>query len=308
MNATAILDAATPAATIFERAACLSLELRRLGTKRKMNVGDLKPGVESDAEMIHVSKDLLDAPELDAIRKHDGAIRRWLETKVSGPALFRSGVYMISYELLGPVDDELRARLDERARVLVPEFLGVYDRSVDEARRRLGPHFRAEEYPTVERVRETFGAEVRYFTLGAPSGLERIRGDIFAREQEKAASQWQSVLDESRNVLRAEVAELVDHMVDRLTPDASGKGKRFNASLVENLDEFLSNFKARDIADDAELQRVVDEARALLAGVTPRALRNSRAVRDATRARFTEVKTQLDRLVVTGGRSYNLDE
>src|SRR6266498_2940697 len=107
MNAIAIFDAAILVATIFERATYLSLELRRLGTKRKMNVDDLKPNVESDAEMIHVSKDLLNAPELDAIRKHDSAIHRWLETKVNGPALFRSGVYMISYELLGPVDDEL---------------------------------------------------------------------------------------------------------------------------------------------------------------------------------------------------------
>ena len=149
---------------------------------------------------------------------------------------------------------------------------------------------------------------MKYFSLGAPTGLEKIRADIFEREQEKAAAQWTAVLEESRNVLRAEMAELVDHMVERLEPGPDGKGKRFNSSLVENLDEFLTVFSKRNIADDAALQEVVEQARKALAGVTPKQLRESRSVREATRARFEEVKAKLSRLVVVGARGYNLDE
>lgn len=304
-----VLDFPTVEKTnIFDRAVCLSLRLERLGTNRKMSIAELKPQTVTDAEMVNVSKKMLISEELDAIKKHDGAIRRWLETKVSGPALFRSGVYMLGYDMVAEVDRELQARLKERTETLIPRFLDRYNESVKEAQRRLGPLFRAEDYPTRDRVREEFSDEVRYFTLGEAQGLSRINAEIFEREKEKNAQQWASVLDESRAVLRAEVSELVDHMVERLTPDESGKKKRFNSTLVENLDGFLKDFAARDIANDTELQRVVDEARKALAGVTADDLRGSRAVREAARARFTEVKATLDKMVTGKGRAYNLDE
>lgn len=304
----AVLERATPPASIFDRAVCLSLSLHRLGTQRKMKVAELQPGVETNADMVRVSKKLLDAPELDAIKRHDSGIRRWLETKVSGPALFRSGVYMIACELVGEVDAELQTRLDDRANILVPSFLGVYDNAVTDARRSLGVHFRAEQYPTRDAVAATFSSEFRYFTLGSPQGLERIRADIFEREGQKAAAQWSEVLEESRNVLRAEFSELVTHMVERLEPGAEGKTKRFNASTIDNLDDFLSTFAARNIADDAALQAIVSQAREALKGVRPETIRNSRSARDMARERFTEVKAEMERTIVVGGRKYDLED
>lgn len=310
--ATATLDALNldrQDSNIFERAVCLSLELRRLGTKRKMSVSELQPGVPTDLDLIHASKDLLTSPELDAIKQHDGAIRRWLEGKVSGPALFRTGVYMLSIDLVGPVDAELCERLTERSEKLIPAFVAVYEASVAEARRRLGAHFRAEEYPDPSAVAGAFSAQVRYFTLGSPAGLERIAGDIFEREQAKAAEQWAEVLEASRAVLRGELSELVGAMVDRLTPGADGKTRRFAASTVENLDQFFELFSARNIANDGELQTIVQQARAAMAGVNVKDLRESRLVRNATRERFAEVRASIERLNVTAGaRSYNLED
>jgi hypothetical protein len=292
---------------IFDRAVCLSLELHRLGTNRKMNVADLKPGVETDAHSIRVSKALLAAPELDAIKKADGELRRYLASKTSGPALFRNGVYMLAYAMVDEVDREVTTRLLTRANTLVPAFLDVYDQRVEDARRRLGVHFKAEEYPDKSTVAATFSAGVRYFTLGSPEGLEKIRADIFEREEQKAAAQWAEVLDESRNVLRMELAELVSHMVDRLQPDPSGKTKRFNSSLIENLDAFLADFAKRNIADDAELQAIVTEARGALTGITPKRLRESAYSREQVREKFTAVKVRLDASVLCGARMYDLD-
>lgn len=301
------MDVDRQESNIFERAVCLSLELRRLGTKRKMNVSDLQPGVPTDTDLIHASKDLLASPELDAIRQHDGQIRRMLEGKVSGPALFRSGVYMIAIDLVAPVDAELTARLEERSQILVPAFVAKYAAAVEDARRKLGAHFKANEYPAPEAVASAFSASVRYFTLGSPQGLEKIAADIFEREQTKAAEGWAAVLEESRAVLRAELADLVGAMVERLEPGPDGKARRFAASTVENLDQFFELFAARNIANDASLQRVVTAARNALAGVSVKDIRDSRAVRSNVRERFAEVKSQLDRLVVTGGRQYELD-
>lgn len=306
--ATAILERTDAEnSNVFDRAVCLAVTFRRLGVRRRLSLSDLKPGVEASPDLVSASKKLFNAPELDAIAQHDGATRRYLESKVSGPALFKNGVYMLSYQILPEVDDELQTRLKEREDVLVPRLLAKWDSIQEEAKRALGPLYRAEQYPTRDEVARAFSVSTRYFTLGAPTQLESIRADIFEREGDKARAMWASVLDESRAVLRAEMGELVSHMVDRLTPDASGKGKRFSASTVENLDAFLSDFAKRDIANDRELQAVVEEARAALQGMSPKRLRESEVSREAVAAKFGEIKTRLDRLVVVGGRCYDLD-
>ncbi|MET0742986.1 MAG: hypothetical protein ABWY78_06410 [Microvirga sp.] len=302
------LSQTVESSSIFDRAVCLSVELRKLGTKRKVRTSELRAAADFQADMIHVSKDLIESESLDAIRKHDGSIRAYLESKTSGPALFRTGVYMLSYNMAPEVDDWLTAALAHRANVLIPAFLDAYEADIAAARLKLGDLFNTLEYASPDSVRDAFGASVRYFTLGSPAGMERIRADIFRREEEKAADQWRAVMDESRAVLRAELAELVSHMVERLEPSEDGKKKRFNASTVENLDEFLRDFGKRAIADDPDLQAIVTQAREALSGVSVSRIRDSWRERRDIRAKFEEVKTKLDALVVTGGRVYSFED
>lgn len=294
--------------TVFDRAVCLSLQLHRWGITRKVKTADLRPGVEVDADMVRTSKRLIESEEYDAIRQADGALRRYLETRTSGPALFRNGVYMLSYGVLEEVDAEIEKRLSERRNVLVPRFLDKLDAAIEGARKKLGELFHAEEYPDRLEVETAFSASTKYFTLGSPEGLEKISADIFRREQAKAESQWRSVLEESRDVLRLEMAGLVGHLVDRLTPDEQGRKKRFEATTVEKLDDFLRNFSRRTIADDPELKAIVEEARAALAGKTPERLRDNKFERAEVAGQFEQLRTRLDALTVSAGRAYNLDD
>lgn len=308
METTTTIEQDETTATIFDRAVCLSVALHRLGNRRKVKVAELKPGIEVDADSVNVSKELLECEEYDAIRQADGSIRRYLERRTSGPALFRSGVYMLSYDILTEVDQELQLRLRERENVLVPAFIAKYEDAKGTAKARLGPLYSDADYPPVETVAAAFTASTRIFTIGAAEKLKSIRADIFQREQEKAAAQWTEVLSESRNVLRAEFSDLVTHLTERLEPGTDGKKKRFNASLVENLDEFLRTFNARDIVNDADLKAVVEKARAALAGVTPERIRDSRFTRQAVADAFTQIKETVDGLVETPTRRFDFDE
>lgn len=290
---------------IFEKATCLSLTLRRLGVRRKVQLSELKPGIDIDTDAVSVNKAILECPEYDAIVSADGELRRWLESRTSGPALFKNGVYMLSYAILKDVDNELAARLEHRANVLVPAFVAVYERVAEGAKLRLGPLHHAEEYPAVADVERAFSATTRYFSLGAPS-LEKIGADIFAREQAKAADQWADVLTESRNVLRAEFAGLVDHLVERLTTEEGGKKKRFNATLVENLDDFLKTFNARDISNDVELSQTIERARAALRGVDAQKLRDQKSTRTYVAEVFRDIKATTDSYVERKGRRFDL--
>lgn len=291
---------------IFEKAICLSLELCRLGTSRKVNVGELKPQANVESSAVRVSKKLLEAEELQAIARADGELRRYLESRTSGPALFRTGVYMLSYEILEEVDAELQKRLKERAEQLVPAFVDVYDRAVEDARVRLGDLFRAEDYDTKEEVEAEFTARYKFFAMAEPAALERVNADIFERERQKAEAQWATVLEASNAALMEEFQGLVDHLVERLQPEPDGKKKRFNATLVENLSEFLTTFKKRNIGNAAELQALVEEAEKAMQGITPQRLRDNRFARTDTAAAFAKIKASVDTLVEKAPRRYKL--
>jgi DNA-binding transcriptional regulator YbjK len=296
---TATIEREQTTVNIFDKAVCLSVSLHRLGVRRKVKLAELKPGVEVDEDAIGVSKELLDCPEYDAIRQADGELRRYLEKRTSGPALFRSGVYMLSYKMLDEVDRELETRLKERREKLVPAFVAVYEKAREDAKKTLGDLYHAEDYPPVEAVGGAFEATTRYFEMGDATRLESIRADIFQREQAKAAAQWDAILAASQDVLLQEFSGLVDHLVERLEPQDGGKKKRFNATLVENLDEFLRNYNARAISTNAELTAAVEAARDVLKGVTPASLRDSRFTRQKVAETFAAIKGSIDRLVET---------
>ena len=58
-------------------------------------------------------------------------------------------------------------------------------------------------------------------------------------------------------------------MVSKLTPDTDGERRIFGDSLVLNMREFLDTFKSRNIADDADLEKLVEDTKALLPALIP---------------------------------------
>jgi len=173
----------------------------------------------------------------------------------------------------------------------------VYPELVEGARARLRTLFDVRDYPPVETVRAAFGFSWRYITFRVPETLVAIDRAMFEREREKAAQHWAEAAAAIQALLRANMVELVAHMVERLTPNADEKQKVFKGSTVSNLSEFLRDFDARNIVDDQELAAVVARARELLDGVDPSTLRDSGEVRAAVHSGFARIQRQLDVMV-----------
>lgn len=289
---------------LFDRAVLLSITISALGTKRKVNSSAVE--TEADKDYIHVSKDLLKSDILIDIRKFDSQTRLWIADR-SLPSLFRSGVYLWPISLVLEADEYLRGRVDQR-RPLIDRLIDAYGALKAEAQRRLGALYNPREYPSVEQVRESFGMEYQFIECGVPGRLRDISTEMFEREREKAERIWVDALDEAKLMLRGQLVELVEHMKDRLSPDADGKPKRFKNTLVPNFHEFLRLFEARNLADDAELQAVVLQCRALLDGTTSEAIRDSATLRDRIAAGMNSISEQLSSFVVSGDRRINLEE
>ena len=156
----------------------------------------------------------------------------------------------------------------------------------------------AERRAVANAVAALFDLRTQYVTFDTPANLKGIKAEIFTREREKADAQWTDALAECRQLLRATMAELVGHIQERLEPGEDGKAKTFHKSMLEKLDEFLTTFAARNIADDQELSTLVKQAKDALFCVDATSLRKNEALRDVVKGQFDDLKAQLDAMVI----------
>lgn len=288
----------TPANTrppsLFDRAVLLSVDISKLGNRKKVPTGAIT--VDADKDLLAVSKTLIDAEEFQAITKIDGEIRQMLYAHAL-PSSFKSGVYLMPIDLLADVDAKLQEFAIRRDRA-VATLVACYPALVRLAAERLRVLFRQEDYPTADRVRAAFSLSWNYIQIGVPTTLARIDKQLFEREREKAAVTWQEATDEVRATLREGLAELVEHMVTCLSPRDDGKPRKFHDSAVSNFREFLTLFEARNITDDQELSQLAARARSLLnPALTPQMIRERPAVRESLRKAMDEIKENLETLI-----------
>jgi hypothetical protein len=279
---------------IFKKAVGFSVETRRLGTRRKVDSAQI--GTDADRSMIHVSKSILDSPELKKIEQLDSVVRRCL-SDFCLPSNFKSGIYLLPINSVEEVDARF-IELQSQREGLVDDFVASYTNRRDEAQSRLGSLFDTTDYPPEETVRMSFSLTGQYVTFDTPSSLKNIKAEIFKREREKADVMWKDALEECRMLLRATMRELVAHIGERLTPKEDGKAKSFHGSMLTKLDSFMTSFADRNIADDEELASLVKEARAVMHGVDVKELRKEDVVREALRGQMDELKGKLDLMVI----------
>jgi hypothetical protein len=163
---------------------------------------------------------------------------------------------------------------------------------VREVEDRLRALYDEEDYPSWDRVRGCFDVRWSYFTMNTPQVLP---GKLFVREQAKARVQWQEMLEEIRDGLRLTFKELVDALVDKLTPRPDGTKKKLVG--VDRLLEFLDTFSKKDVADDEQLRTLVEEVRGLLNGQDVSRLRKDQGLRELVQEWMQSVKVVLDTLV-----------
>lgn len=292
---------------LFDRAVLLNLVLRRMGNRRKVakeRIGARDSGatVEADCQnpaLLAMSKQLVASSEYDAIASLFGEARAWIYTRCL-PSPFRKGVYFLPLGLIPDVEARLtayRMQLDE----LVERLARVYPALQTIASRELGAMYNAADYPTTAQLRESFGMEWSYQTVSTPKVLESIDRAIYAREAENARRRIEEATEDIKAGLRESMADLVSHMVDRLTP-TDGKKKIFKNTMTAKFQDFLATFEVRNLANDGELAALAGRARQLLNGIDPETLRDSEDIRNTIREGLAEVKNELDTMITAAPR------
>ncbi len=283
--------------TITKQTINLVLERSTFGNSRRASLGGINVQ-DADKSMLGLSKRLMRSPELTAIcdLNHDVRQHLW-DTLVPNP-LYRAGVYVAPIDLV----EQVEAYLQERKALwasLVEAFLAAYPAQAEAAAADLKQFYNPRDYPTIEAMRAKFSFTWRYVSEAEPTQLKQISKHFFDQAKADGARQVEAAVDEIRGFLREAFGEIVAHMADRLSDKVLGKRNVFRDTLCDRLNGFLETFNLRNVTDDAELQSQVEQMRALMAGVTPKALRDDGALRQAIAVRVGEIKSTLDGMVVT---------
>lgn len=176
---------------------------------------------------------------------------------------------------------------------------GSYMRAILEAEQRLTPLglFDQRDYIPSLVIAQEFKFEWNYVKLGVSDGLKEINATLWEREKEKTAAKWREAGEEIQMMLRVSFQDLLEHVNDCLTPTEDGKQKRLRKEAMQNINDFLASFEARNITNDEDLAKVVSKVRDLTSGISAKDIRTNEAIRDGIKLGFAEVKASLNTMI-----------
>lgn len=290
------------AAEIMVRTTVLGLTFSGIGNRRKISneqieVTEGKQRVEVDKGWISATKQLLDAEELTKITSLYGELRRHVEARAL-PSHIKKGVYLLPVSFSEDVNTRLKTGQTE-LEPLVESIVNRLGSLKKESKQRLQELYDEDDYPTAAELRAAFRIHWRFWNVDSAKNLEAVSREVYEEERKKAEQDWSELRETIRALLRTQLSELVDHMVDRLKPDADGRPKTFKESSLGKIQDFLSTFEARNITDDAQMQVVVERVRGLVIKADADMLRTDETVRDYVRQGFETIKSTLDPMVVS---------
>jgi len=254
-------------------------EGKRLDKEASRDVTN-RAGAEEDAA--RVNKHLIPKDKLKAVTKAQGALRlhfydRTVPWKDNGDRLLTRKLYLKFIEE--------HEKLMNDFRDAVEEFITkIYPACRDQAEFRMGSLFRHEDYPPAESLRYRFYAnmQVDVVTTGKDFRLDM--------DEKHVASIRKDMERELGERSKAATMHVYKRVLDELThyhEVTSDPEKVFRNSTVEKLEDLIDILPGLNIADDPDLNAVIDQMKDTLSGRSPDDLRNNSAERSAA-AKATE--------------------
>lgn len=289
--------------------ACIILRLKIHGksfSKRIASTDVLDPSKKMRAGSVRTTKQFIDPKYLEQINRLDSAIRNRIAYSVAltKPDFIASGSYLIPAGLYAYTDQLLEEYREKRLELL-QELREIYPQAKLEFEAANPDLYDETDYPPVDRLEQLFTVEWSAYSVSPPESLKQVSAAVFRREEEKLKAEMSAALDEIKQGLRAGFSELVTSMVAKVR--GIGKERRvFTSGFVETFRDFLNTFDAKNLADDRELARLVDDTRKLLDGVSPDAIRNNIEVKLTIENGLGQIERELSNLTEEKVRSVKL--
>ena len=147
-----------------------------------------------------------------------------------------TGLILVPKERISDVESSLKETEAEYWEE-VTKFLDKYDAARYEAQDNLGEYYNEADYPVD--IRAKFGFVWRFLAIDTPSKGSILTPELYERERQRFLDLMEETRQNAVLMLRAEYAEFLNHLIERLKPDADGNKKMIKSSSLERFQEFL---------------------------------------------------------------------
>lgn len=261
---------------VFEKACLVQISTSVWQGSLQLPQAEMAP--LGDEKWLRGRKYLVDPEYLQKIRAV-AARARWQIARFCLPFPI-NGLILVPKDSISQVEEELKP-VQELFWTEVETFIAAYDDAREQARETLGKHFSETDYP--QDIRRKFAFEWRYVTMSTPGKNTILTPELYERERKAFLDMMEETRKTAVQTLRGEFSEFVNHLIERMKPDAEGKPKVFKASSLTKFQGFLAVFEDRDLFRDGDLRDLVDKARVVMDGLRPEYLRSDDGFRDQVR-------------------------
>jgi len=284
--------------SIDKECVLLNLTVRMPGQSKKVDISEIANNNNYEMEeWVRASKSLFKSDVFSDIKSIVGKTKKWLSLRAL-PIPIKRGIYIIPNGLIESCQKYLDSVL-QTFNSLADDFaFNDYPKQIDVARNKLGNLFVESDYFSPEDIRARFSFDWMFFELSPPS-TEKMAKDLWNSEKAKIENLWQEAEKEITSALYVGFQELLDHLIDRLTPESDGKIKKFKANTVDNLKEFLELFEARNIVGADQLEALIKKAKDVLDGVDADKLRSNKDFAASVKDQMQEISNTLSEMVIS---------
>lgn len=279
---------------IVSKTCTLFVSFGRFGNSRKAEVE-----VKTDAlqSRFRTSKRLLESEELADIKKADTAFRQWLDSPVRCWKYGKSALRLLPWTQFEEVYNACVKYQQIDRPPLVEKFLAVYLDQVAQAKIDLKEQARDNNFPSIDEVRAEFDFKFEILNFGTPDKIKSISPAIYEAEKQKQIQSLADASSELRDSMRYVCSEMVNKLLEAVTPSSDGKKKKLFDTTVTKLQEFLNTFDLRNVTDDVVLQTEIAKLKGIMAGVDTEKLRESGNLKVSIAEKLGEAKLQLASIV-----------
>lgn len=234
--------------------------------------------VSAEVERTHSAKDagrynkaLIDKSHLAEIDALGNSIRKYHYTRTL--PWTDKGARLLSSELFMDYRDGIAKLRDER-NAAVNKFLKVYPSLVQDARTRLNTMFQADDYPSVDSLRTSFGVDLEIMPV---PDAEDFRVQVGKEEQDEIRQQIMSTIQERQQKAIKDCWTRVREVVKRIADQCGNPRGRIHDSLMENAHDLTTVLGGLNITQDPLLTEVEGDLRKLIVPIDD--IRNNQRIR-----------------------------
>lgn len=286
----------------IQNAVMLIFTTHSWGNRKKADTKKIETNAEKS--FLSLSKRLIDSDEYKSILNFQSEVYNWIN-KNAVPSFFLRGSYLFNISMVEEVEQYLKVQSDILKEKVKP-LLSEYEQKIAEAEQKLGDQFNFSDYPNLDVLKSSFSFSWKWTIFDIPEGLPE---KIFNEEKMKAENMWRESAEQISLCLRQAFIELIKHANSMLEPNADGKTKAFKNSSFDNIDKFIATFKNRNIVDDKELEKLVEQARKILTNIDdPQQLKKDKQMKEIVSKNFSEITSKLDEMIaIKPSRKFDLD-